>query len=108
MTCRRTLGPVAIGLLTLTLFAAPAPDKPGSVAPASQNRKASSRHLPVPGTYEIDSAHTFAFFGARHHVVGLVRGRFDQVEGTFTAAKDPAACAINVTIDVASISTQVA
>jgi len=39
-------------------------------------------------------------------VVGLVRGRFDKVTGTITASKDPAACAVDITIDVASISTQ--
>ena len=66
----------------------------------------SAQKLPPPGPYKIDSAHSFAFFGARHHVVGLVRGRFDKVTGTVTSAKDPANCALDVTIDVASISTQ--
>src|SRR5580658_6518954 len=44
--------------------------------------------LPAPGTYKIDPVHSFAFFGARHHVVGLVRGRFEKVTGTITASKD--------------------
>ena len=63
--------------------------------------------LPAPGTYKVDSDHSFAYFGARHHVVGLVRGRFDKVTGTVISAKDPAACALDVTIDVASINTQI-
>ncbi len=43
----------------------------------------------------------------RHRLVGRVRGRFDQVLGTITVSPDPAACSVDVTIDVASISTQV-
>jgi polyisoprenoid-binding protein YceI len=62
--------------------------------------------LPAPGTYQVDPVHSFAYFGARHHVVGLVRGRFDKVTGTLTASKDPAACSVDITIDVSSISTQ--
>ena len=62
--------------------------------------------LPAPGTYTIDPVHSFAYFGARHHVVGLVRGRFDKVAGTFSVSPDLAACTVDVTIDVSSISTQ--
>jgi polyisoprenoid-binding protein YceI len=64
--------------------------------------------LPAPGTYNIDPAHTFAYFGARHHIVGLVRGRFDKVTGTISAAKESADCALDISIDTASIDTQVA
>jgi polyisoprenoid-binding protein YceI len=62
--------------------------------------------LPGPGTYNVDPTHSFAYFGAWHHIVGLVRGRFDKVTGTITAAKDPADCAVDISIDTASISTQ--
>jgi polyisoprenoid-binding protein YceI len=64
--------------------------------------------LPDPGTYIVDPAHTFAYFGASHHIVGLVRGRFDKVTGTISAAKEPADCAVDISIDTASIDTQVA
>jgi polyisoprenoid-binding protein YceI len=64
--------------------------------------------LPAAGTYQVDPLHSFAYFGAWHHIVGLVRGRFDKVTGTITSAKDPADCAVDISIDVASISTQVA
>jgi polyisoprenoid-binding protein YceI len=64
--------------------------------------------LPAAGTYNIDPAHTFAYFGAMHHIVGLVRGRFDKVTGTISAAKQPADCALDISIDTASIDTQVA
>lgn len=62
--------------------------------------------LPNAGTYTVDPAHSFTYFGAWHHIVGLVRGRFDKVTGTITAAKDPADCAVDISIDTASISTQ--
>jgi polyisoprenoid-binding protein YceI len=67
-----------------------------------------AKALPAPGTYKIDGAHSFAYFGARHHVVGLVRGRFDKVAGTIVASRDPASCSLDVTIDVSSINTQIA
>jgi len=63
--------------------------------------------LPPEGAYTIDPAHSFAYFGARHHIVGLVRGRFDKVTGTITGAKNLADCALNVSIDTASINTQI-
>jgi polyisoprenoid-binding protein YceI len=62
--------------------------------------------LPPPGTYKIDSDHSFLYFGAWHHVVGLVRGRFEKMRGTITVSSDPAACAVDLTIDPSSISTQ--
>ena len=64
--------------------------------------------LPAPGTYNIDPVHTFAYFGAWHHIVGLVRGRFNKVTGTISATKDPADCAVDISIDTASIDTQFA
>jgi polyisoprenoid-binding protein YceI len=63
--------------------------------------------LPATGAYKVDPMHSFAYFGAWHHIVGLVRGRFDNVTGTITAAKDPADCTVDISIDAASISTQV-
>jgi len=62
--------------------------------------------LPSPGAYRIDPVHTFTYFGAWHHVVGLVRGRFESVNGTITVASDLAACALDITIDPASLTTQ--
>lgn len=68
--------------------------------------KAGGQALPAAGTYELDPPHTFVYFNARHHIVGLVRGRFDKVAGTITVTQDPAACTLDVTIDASSISTQ--
>ena len=63
--------------------------------------------LPAPGTYKIDPLHSFAYFSAWHHLVGRVRGRFDKVTGTITVSPDPAACSVDVNIDLSPISTQV-
>lgn len=79
------------------MVAADAQVKPAPIADAG---------LPPPGTYEIDPVHSFAYFSAWHHIVGVVRGRFDKVTGTITSSPDPAACAVDVTIATYSISTQ--
>ena len=92
-------------LLLLLLCAAPPthivaadePVKPAHIANAA---------LPAAGTYGIDPVHSFVYFSAWHHIVGVVRGRFDKVTGTLTASTDPAASAVDVTIATYSISTQ--
>jgi len=76
------------------------------IAWAMASVKAGGQTLPAAGTYELDPPHTFAYFNARHLIVGLVRGRFDKVAGTITVTQDPAACTLDVTIDASSISTQ--
>ncbi|HWZ50497.1 MAG TPA: YceI family protein [Granulicella sp.] len=90
---------ICVGFLA-NLAAAQHNSKPGQKAAAAQA-------LPAPGTYQIDGDHSFAFFGARHHVIGLVRGRFDKVLGTITVSQNLTACSVDITIDVSSISTQV-
>jgi polyisoprenoid-binding protein YceI len=87
----------ACGIAVVTMGTPKGLASPPSMAP-----------LPDPGTYIVDPAHTFAYFGALHHIVGLVRGRFDKVTGTISAAKEPADCAVDISIDTASIDTQVA
>ncbi len=64
------------------------------------------QELPPAGTFAIDPDHSFAYFGARHHIVGLVRGRFDKVTGTITVADDLTACGVDISIPTYSISTQ--
>jgi polyisoprenoid-binding protein YceI len=57
--------------------------------------------------YQIDSAHTHAQFKVRHMMVSNVKGDFDKVTGTVEYDEaNPAASKINVTVDVASISTR--
>lgn len=58
-------------------------------------------------TYQIDSAHTHAQFKVRHLIVSNVKGDFDKVTGTVVLDDDnPSASSINITVDVASISTR--
>jgi polyisoprenoid-binding protein YceI len=58
-------------------------------------------------TYQIDSAHTHAQFKVRHLMVSNVKGDFDKVTGTIEFDEsNPSASSINVTVDVASISTR--
>jgi polyisoprenoid-binding protein YceI len=94
---------LGVAVLTLCAIAIVTMGTPKGLASTS-----SAAPLPDPGTYMIDPAHTFAYFGALHHIVGKVRGRFDKVTGTISAAKEPADCAVDISIDTASIDTQVA
>jgi len=104
----RLLPVCAAAALFLTLWAAPFTTAAGAdhPTPPDPNRPA-ARDLPAPGTYIVDTDHSFAYFGARHHVVGLVRGRFDKVTGAINVAKDTSDCSVDISIDVASLSTQV-
>ncbi len=95
-----------IAALLFAMGAAPAYAAAADHA-AKPAQTAAAPALPAPGTYAIDPDHSFAYFGARHHVVGLVRGRFDKVTGTITVSQDPAACSVDVTIDASTINTQV-
>ena len=105
MSERRGMVKTVVGVVVLTLcgIAVVTTGTPKGLASSSN-----SATLPAPGTYNIDPAHTFAYFGAWHHIVGLVRGRFDKVTGTISAAKEPADCTVDISIDSASIDTQVA
>src|SRR6202522_3556778 len=105
MTIRRTMVKIVLGAVLLALWSIAVVTMATPKVLASSSGMAA---LPDPGTYIVDPAHTFAYFGAMHHIVGLVRGRFDKVTGTISAAKDPADCAVDISIDTASIDTQFA
>jgi polyisoprenoid-binding protein YceI len=96
---------IIVVVVVLTLCAIGAVTVGAPTGLASSSRMAP---LPEPGTYTIDPVHTFAYFGAWHHIVGLVRGRFDKVTGTISVAREPADCALDISIDTASIDTQFA
>jgi polyisoprenoid-binding protein YceI len=100
---RKVAGMVKTGFVVLALYGIALVTMGTPLASSS-----SIDSLPAAGTYNIDPAHTFAYFGAMHHIVGLVRGRFDKVTGTISAAKEPADCAVDISVDTASIDTQVA
>ena len=61
--------------------------------------------LPTTGTFVLDKSHTQVGFVARHLMVSKVRGRFTDYEGTIVVADDPAASAVEVIIQAASINT---
>jgi polyisoprenoid-binding protein YceI len=104
MTIRRTMVKIVLGAVLLALWSIAVVTMATPKVLASSSGMAA---LPDPGTYIVDPAHTFAYFGAMHHIVGLVRGRFDKVTGTISAAKEPADCTVDISIDTASIDTQV-
>lgn len=70
-------------------------------------QKAAAGTLPAAGTYKIDPDHSFVYFSAWHHIVGVVRGRFDKTTGTLTVSQDPSACAVDISIDTSTINTQI-
>lgn len=60
----------------------------------------------LKGTFVLDPSHTSLAFVARHAMVTKVRGQFGQFTGEATVdGANPAASALNVVIDVASVST---
>ena len=61
--------------------------------------------IPVPGTYDLDVAHTTVEFVARHLMISKVRGRFADFSGTITVGETPADSSVEVTIQAASIET---
>ena len=61
--------------------------------------------LPKTGTYVVDAAHTEVGFVARHLVGTKVRGRFTDVEGSFTVAEKPEDSTLQATVQAASIFT---
>jgi polyisoprenoid-binding protein YceI len=63
--------------------------------------------LPKTGTYAIDPAHTEVGFVARHLIGTKVRGRFTDVTGTFTVADPIENSSVEVTVQAASIHTNV-
>jgi polyisoprenoid-binding protein YceI len=56
-------------------------------------------------TYAIDPTHTQVIFEAKHFGVSTNRGRWDKKEGTITYDKAAKTGKVDVTIDMASIST---
>ena len=58
-------------------------------------------------TYQIDPQHSAAQFKVRHMMIANVKGEFDKVSGTVEFdPSNPAASQVDVSIDVASISTR--
>ena len=65
----------------------------------------STATLPKAGTYTVDPAHTEVGFIARHLIGTKVRGRFTEVEGTFTVAENPEESSVEAVVQAGSIHT---
>ncbi|MFN0090767.1 MAG: YceI family protein [Acidimicrobiales bacterium] len=61
--------------------------------------------LPAAGVWAIDPGHAEVGFVGRHFGLTKVRGRFTGVDGAVTIADDPTASHVEVTLDMASVST---
>src|SRR5688572_10383040 len=68
-------------------------------------RSRDDRLVPVAGVYEIDGAHTWVEFVARHLMITRVRGRFGDVRGRITIAEEPEDSHVEAEIGTASLST---
>lgn len=60
-----------------------------------------------PVTYTIDPTHTFANFELSHFGTSTIRGRFDKKEGTVQFDRAGKSGRVEITIDMASVSTGV-
>jgi polyisoprenoid-binding protein YceI len=61
--------------------------------------------LPEPGSWTIDSMHSFVTFTVEHFTVNLARGLASGPAGTIRIAPDLLSSAVNATIDVATLTT---
>jgi polyisoprenoid-binding protein YceI len=61
--------------------------------------------VPAAGTWAIDPGHAEVGFVGRHFGLTKVRGRFTGIDGAVTIADDPAESYVEVTIDMATVSS---
>jgi len=68
-------------------------------------RTVAGHPVPAVGQWSVDAAHSTVEFVARHLMVTKVRGRFTDYTADVTIADVPEDSSVNVTIQVASVST---
>jgi polyisoprenoid-binding protein YceI len=61
--------------------------------------------LPEPGTWTIDTVHSFVAFSVEHFTVAFARGISSGPTGSITIAEDPTASEVEAVIDVSTITT---
>jgi polyisoprenoid-binding protein YceI len=71
----------------------------------SATRLVNGTELPAAGTWQLDPSHAEVGFVGRHFGLTKVRGRFTGVTGTVTIADDPTNSAVEVLIDMATVSS---
>lgn len=62
-------------------------------------------HLPTPGNWAIDQAHSEIHFMVRHMMISKVRGQFREFSGSFTIDEAPERSCVEVVITASSIDT---
>jgi polyisoprenoid-binding protein YceI len=68
-------------------------------------RVVDGRSVPAVGTWKVDVAHSNVEFVARHLTFTKIRGRVTDYDATITIADAPQDSSVNVTMQVASLST---
>lgn len=66
---------------------------------------AASSAMAAPETYNLDANHTYARFSYSHFGLSTQLSRFDKVTGTVTLDKEAKTGAVDVVIDMKSVST---
>jgi polyisoprenoid-binding protein YceI len=62
--------------------------------------------LPAPGTYSIDTGHSYVGFAVKHFGLSKVKGEFQKFDGTIEVADPATASSVEVTIDADSFSSR--
>ena len=65
----------------------------------------SASALAAPVTYQVDGSHTFPSFSYSHFGMSIQMSKFDKTTGTVTLDKEAKTGAVDVTIDMKSVST---
>jgi polyisoprenoid-binding protein YceI len=78
---------------------------PLSCVVAEVTRRHRGQEIPLPGTYEIDAAHSTVEFVARFLTISKIRGRFSHFGGELQVAEVPEESWVAITIDATSIDT---
>lgn len=61
--------------------------------------------IPEPGTWTIDSMHSFVSFTIEHFTIALAHGIASGPKGTITVTPDPQSSSVQASIDAATITT---
>jgi polyisoprenoid-binding protein YceI len=73
------------------------------VAPLTRSHR--GQQIPLPGTYDIDAAHSSVVFVARFLTISKIRGRLTDFAGTLQVAEVPEESSVEITINATSIDT---
>jgi polyisoprenoid-binding protein YceI len=62
--------------------------------------------LPAPGTYSIDTGHSYVGFAVKHFGLSKVKGEFQKFDGTIEVAEPATASSVDVTIQADSFNSR--